>query len=182
MKRDWKRTKTCRGRVVENEQEESFRIMRKKSRRNRIEGRQGGEEKVDEEEEEEEAHPCIVALDCPSVRLVVQPSNRPSVHPGRSVPGTKGWTDRRLRAFQIHSRRNSVRRGSSSASPGAVINYDRNRRIHARAHGARIVGHSRRSAGFETLLPSSGSRLPRPIHEPRCWWTENPLVPRVVAN
>lgn len=56
---DWKRTKTCWP-VVENEEEGSSGIMRKKSQRNLV-----GEGSV---EEEEEARPCTVALDCPSVR------------------------------------------------------------------------------------------------------------------
>lgn len=65
------------------------------------------------------------------LRSTVRTSARLSVRPGRrpvQALGTGGWTDRRLRAFQIRSR---------LVFPGAVINYDRNRR--ARVHALSVT-------------------------------------------
>lgn len=123
--------------MVENEEEGSSTIMRKKSRQNRV---GGGDEGAEEGEGEEASsmHRCARLSGCPSRTSWTDPS----------APGTKG-----MDGSQITCILDSLVRGAQRlVFPGAVINYDRNRCIRAR-----IVGHAGRTtdAGKLSLKPLS---------------------------
>lgn len=157
--------------MVENEEEGSSTIMRKKSRQNRV----GGEDRGEGDGEGGRVHAPLRSTVRLSVPYVLDRTRR--------APGTKG-----MDGSQITCISDSLVCGAQRlVFPGAVINYDRNRRMRARivGHAGRRRRTSRAEPSFKAFLSLSLS-LRSPVADGglfiHSWPRRGETLLRVVAN